>query len=399
MSDKRGKLNIGLYGGSFDPVHKGHVRVARAFMRQLKPEKLIVMPCRIAPHKEKASGAGDEARFRMLCAAFAKDKRIEVSDFELKKDGVSYTVETLRELKKQYPDRNILLVVGADMYLTLREWKEAAEIMTLCEPCVYDREHSAEKIRVYAEGLKRDFGVETRFIRGANVNLSSTELRSALERGENVGSRIPRAVRSIIDDTGVFRSDEYRLALYRRESERLVEEKRFNHILRVEKAAIELAERYGADVYKARAAALLHDVTKRKPHEEQMAMAREYGIPGADEFEKSPKVAHAFTAAAYAERRFLISDPDLLNAIRYHTTGRAGMSTLEKIIFLADGVEEGRTFSGVDEIRAAASESLDRAMLISLEKTQAKIVNNGAYMHPYTAEAIEYFKSVVENNK
>ena len=399
MSDKRGKLNIGLYGGSFDPVHKGHVRVARAFLRQMKPEKLIVMPCRIPPHKEKASDAGDEARFRMLCAAFAKDKRIEVSDFELKKDGVSYTVETLRELKKQYPDRNILLVVGADMFLTLREWKEAAEIMTLCEPCVYDREHSAKRIRAYAEGLKRDFGVETRFIRGANVDLSSTELRSALERGENVGSRIPRAVRSIIDATGVYRSDEYRLALYRRESERLVEEKRFNHILRVEKAAIELAERYGADVYKARAAALLHDVTKRKPHEEQMAMAREYGIPGADEFEKSPKVAHAFTAAAYAERRFLISDPDLLNAIRYHTTGRAGMSTLEKIIFLADGVEEGRTFSGVDEIRAAASESLDRAMLISLEKTQAKIVNNGAYMHPYTAEAIEYFKSVVENNK
>ena len=318
---------------------------------------------------------------------------------ELKKDGVSYTVETLRELKKQYPDRNILLAVGADMFLTLREWKEAAEIMTLCEPCVYDREHSAKRIRAYAEGLKRDFGVETRFLRGANVDLSSTELRSALERGENAGSRIPRAVRGIIDDTGVYRSDEYRLALYRRESERLVEEKRFNHILRVEKAAIELAERYGADVYKARAAALLHDVTKRKTHEEQMAMAREYGIPGADEFDKSPKVAHAFTAAAYAEHRFLVSDTDLLNAIRYHTTGRAGMSLLEKIIFLADGIEEGRKFEGVGEIREAASESLDRAMLISLEKTQAKIIRNGAYMHPYTAEAIEYFKSAVGNNK
>ncbi len=397
MSDKRGKLNIGLYGGSFDPVHKGHVRVARAFLRQMKPEKLIVMPCRVPPHKEKASGAGDEARFRMLCAAFAEDEKIEVSDFELKKDGVSYTVETLRELKKQYPDRNILLAVGADMFLTLREWKEAAEIMTLCEPCVYDREHSAKRIRAYAEGLKRDFGVETRFIRGANVNLSSTELRSALERGENVGSRIPRAVRSIIDDTGVYRSDEYRLALYRRESERLVEEKRFNHILRVEKAAIELAERYGADVYKARAAALLHDVTKRKPHEEQMAMAREYGIPGADEFEKSPKVAHAFTAAAYAEHRFLISDPDLLNAIRYHTTGRAGMCLLEKIIFLADGIEEGRTFDGVDEIRNAAFGDIDRAMLISLEKTKEKIDRNGAYLHPYTADAIAFFSNAVKN--
>ncbi len=397
MSDKRGKLNIGLYGGSFDPVHKGHVRVAHAFLRQMKPEKLIVMPCRIPPHKDKTDGAGGEARLRMLRAAFAKDEKVEVSDFELKKDGVSYTVETLRELKKQYPDRNILLVVGADMFLTLREWKEAAEIMTLCEPCVYDREHSSKEIRAYADGLKRDFGTETRFIKGANVDLSSTVLRSALSEDKPVGGLIPKAVRGIIDETGVYRSEEYRLKLYRCESERLVEEKRFNHILRVEKAAVALAEHYGADVYKARAAALLHDVTKRKTHEEQLNMAREFGIIGAEEFDKSPKVAHAFTASAYAEHRFLISDSDLLNAIRYHTTGRAGMSLLEKIIFLADGIEEGRVFDGVEEIRRAAFEDIDLAMLISLEKTKEKVDKSGAYLHPYTAEAIAFFRDAVKN--
>ncbi|MBO4934089.1 MAG: nicotinate (nicotinamide) nucleotide adenylyltransferase [Clostridia bacterium] len=397
MSDKRGKLNIGLYGGSFDPVHKGHVRVAHAFLRQMKPEKLIVMPCRIPPHKDKTDGAGGEARLRMLRAAFAKDEKVEISDFELKKDGVSYTVETLRELKKQYPDRNILLVVGADMFLTLREWKEAAEIMALCEPCVYDREHSSKEIRAYAEGLKRDFGTETRFIKGANVDLSSTVLRSALSEDKPVGGLIPKAVRGIIDETGVYRSEEYRLKLYRCESERLVEEKRFNHILRVEKAAVALAEHYGADVYKARAAALLHDVTKRKTHEEQLNMAREFGIIGAEEFDKSPKVAHAFTASAYAEHRFLISDSDLLNAIRYHTTGRAGMSLLEKIIFLADGIEEGRVFDGVEEIRRAAFEDIDLAMLISLEKTKEKVDKSGAYLHPYTAEAIAFFRDAVKN--
>lgn len=397
MSDKMEKLNIGLYGGSFDPVHKGHLRVARAFLRQFKPEKLIVMPCRIPPHKENPAGASGEARLAMLRAAFAKDKKIEVSDFELKKDGVSYTVETLRELKKQYPDRLIYLVVGADMFLTLREWKESAEIMTLCEPCVYNRDNSARGISEYAAGLERDFGVKTHFIRGGIVDLSSSELRFALGRDESVGSRIPRAVRGIIDDTGVYRSEEYRLDLYRRESRRLVEEKRFNHIIRVEKAAVALAERYGADVYKARAAALLHDVTKRKTHEEQLNMAREFGIIGVEELEKSPKVAHAFTAAGYAEHRLFVSDPDILNAIRYHTTGRAGMSLLEKLIFLADGIEEGRAFDGVEEIRKAAFEDLDRAMLISLEMTKEKIENNGAYLHPYTADAIAFFRDAVKN--
>ena len=399
MSDKPAKINIGLYGGSFDPVHKGHVRAARAFVRQFGPEKLIVMPCRVPPHKEKLDGAGGEARLRMLEAVFANDEKIVVSDYELKKDGVSYTVETLRELKKRYPDSRVFLVVGTDMFLTLREWKEAEEIFRLCEPCVYARGRHKAETREYASGLERDFGVKTHYIAGGIVDVSSTELRAALAEDKRVGGAVPRAARRIIDKTGVYRSEEYRLGVYRRESERLVEEKRFNHILRVEKAAIALAERYGADIYKARAAALLHDVTKRKTHEEQLNMAREFGIINAEELEKSPKVAHAFTGACYAEHELFVSDPEILDAIRYHTTGRAGMSLLEKIIFLADGIEEGRTFSGVDEIRAAAFEDLDKAMLVSLEKTRRKIEANNAYLHPYTAEAIEYFTNAAKRRR
>ena len=396
MSDKSGKINIGLYGGSFDPVHKGHVRVARAFVRQFKPEKLIVMPCRIPPHKEKSGEASDAARLRMLKATFARDKKIEVSDYELKKDGVSYTVETLRDLKARYPDDVIFLVVGADMYLSLREWKEPDEIFRLCEPCVYRRGKTDKETRAFAAELERDFGVKTHFIRGRLENFSSTDLRDELARDERVGSAVPKAVRRFIDETGVYRSEEYRLEVYRRESERLVEEKRYNHILRVEKAAIALAEHYGADVYKARAAALLHDVTKRKTTEEQLKLADEFGIIGAEEFIKSPKVAHAFTGAGYAEYRLGVGDPDLLNAIRFHTTGRAGMSLLEKIIFLADGIEDGRAFRGVEELRRTAFVDIDKAMLKSLERTREKIEEKGAYMHPYTAEAIEYFKNKAE---
>ena len=397
MSDKSAKINIGLYGGSFDPVHKGHVRVARAFVRQFKPEKLIVMPCRIPPHKEKSGEVSDAARLRMLEATFAKDKKIEVSDYELKKDGVSYTVETLRELKKQYSGRRIFLVVGADMFLSLREWMEPEEIFRLCEPCVYRRGFTLDETRRYAADLERDYGVKTHFIKGLLENVSSTDIRIALEDDWiGVETKLPKAVRRFVNVTGAYRCEDYRLYIYRDEAKSRVEEKRYNHILRVEKAAIALAERYGADVFKARAAALLHDVTKRNTHEEQLRMAHEFGIIGAEEFEKSPKVAHAFTAAGYAEYVLGVGDADMLNAIRYHTTGRAGMSLLEKIIFLADGIEEGRTFAGVDEIRAAAFEDLDKAMLISLEITKAKIDGMGAYLHPYTAEAIDYFRNAAK---
>ncbi|MBR5769201.1 MAG: nicotinate (nicotinamide) nucleotide adenylyltransferase [Clostridia bacterium] len=396
MSEHSGKMVIGLYGGSFDPVHRGHVRVARAFVKQFKPDKLIIMPCRMPPHKEKSDGGSDELRFRMLSAVFAKDKKTEVSDFELKKEGVSYTVETLRELKRRYPGAEFMLVVGTDMFLTLREWKEAAELLSLATPCVYARGDSAEETAAYAAALERDFGVKTRYIKGAVDDVSSTELRDKIAEDIGVGRMMPRAARKLIDAVGAYHSETYRLEVYRAESERSVERKRFLHILRVEKAAIELAEHYGENVFKARAAALLHDVTKRKSAEEQQRMAEEFGIPGAGEFVKSPKVAHAFTAAGYAEHRLYVDDPDILDAIRYHTTGRAGMSRLEKIIFLADGIEEGRTFAGVDEIRAAAFEDLDKAMLISLEKTKEKIDGKGAYLHPYTAEAIDYFRNAAK---
>lgn len=395
MSDAAEKI-IGLYGGSFDPVHKGHIRVARAFIRRFSPEKLLIMPCRIPPHKTKSECACADMRLRMLKAAFENDEKAEVSDFELKKPGVSYTVETLRELKRIYPGHRIMLIVGTDMYLSLRDWKNADEIFSLCEPCVYARGSKKRETAVYAQGILRDFGVQTHFIKGRLTNVSSTGLREKLASDKCVDSLIPRGVKRIIDETGVYRSEQYRLAVYRELSERSVEKKRFDHILRVEQAAIRLAEHYGVDVFKARAAALLHDVTKRKTLDEQLNLASEFDIIEGSGFTQAPKVAHAFTAAAFAEHRLSVTDADIVNAVRFHTTGRAGMSTLEKLIFLADGIEDGRDFKGVEELREAAFESLDKAMLISLEATKTKIEKSGAYLHPYTAEAIEYFEGIVK---
>ncbi|MBR5942696.1 MAG: nicotinate (nicotinamide) nucleotide adenylyltransferase, partial [Clostridia bacterium] len=175
MSEHSGKMVIGLYGGSFDPVHRGHVRVARAFVKQFKPDKLIIMPCRMPPHKEKSDGGSDELRFRMLSAVFAKDKKTEVSDFELKKEGVSYTVETLRELKRRYPGAEFMLVVGTDMFLSMETWYRPEEIFRLSTVVCALRNGSPEdeqKVKIKAKEYRKRFGARIRILKGRPLEIS-----------------------------------------------------------------------------------------------------------------------------------------------------------------------------------------------------------------------------------
>lgn len=402
MSDIKDKRIIGIYGGSFDPVHKGHVSVASAFLRQINPEKLMIIPCCIPPHKEKHGGANGYLRTQMLKAAFADFDRVEISDIELKRANISYTVDTVRQIKQAEPDATLMLVVGTDMFLSLHQWRNPEVLLGSCDICVYDRgEITLRETEEYKKFLEETYGTHVVRLEGETVDVSSTELREKLYRDEDVADCIPYEAYKIINETGIYRSEEFRLAAYRRISEAAVDEVRFAHILRVETAAERLAGIYGADMFRARAAAILHDVTKRKTFEEQMAFAGEFGIKEAAEFDKGPKVAHAFTAAGYIEKYLSVDDDDIINAVRYHTTGRAGMSTLEKIIFIADGVEDGRTFDGVEAVRkyAYVEKDLDMAMLESLVQTKRKIESKGMYMNTHTADAIEYFEDLINNRR
>lgn len=399
MSDKMDKKIIGIYGGSFDPVHKGHVSVASAFVQQINPYKLMVIPCCIPPHKEKQGGANGYLRYTMLNAVFDGMEQIEVSDIELKRDNISYTIDTVYQIKKDEPDAELMLVVGTDMFLSLHEWRKAEELLTICDICLYNRGNtSSDKIDEYTDFLKNTYGTKVVRLKGEIVDISSTELRGKLLSNDDITDCIPVKAYDIIKQTGIYMSGEDRLSVYRNISKNAVDEVRFAHILRVEDAAEKMANIFGVDVFKARAAAILHDVTKRKTFEEQMAFAEEFGIEQADEFEQSPKVAHAFTAGGYIKKYLSINDEDIVNAVTFHTTGRPGMSSLEKLIFLADGVEDGRTFDGVDVVRKYVFDDLDMdmAMLESLEQTKRKVESKGMYMNSLTAEAIEYFEDLIQ---
>lgn len=157
---------------------------------------------------------------------------------------------------------------------------------------------------------------------------------------------------------------------------------RFHHTMGVVISAEELASQYGADPVKARAAALLHDVAKGYGRERLLKEALEFGIVLSDIERRAPSLIHAPLGAEVARREFGVGDPDILAAVRYHTTGRAGMSLLEKVVFLADYVEPGRTHPGVERVREAARHDLDRAALLALDQTIVYLVERGELIAP-----------------
>lgn len=168
---------------------------------------------------------------------------------------------------------------------------------------------------------------------------------------------------------------------YIRELDSLSERRRV-HSLNVSAEAVRLAEKYGADIEKARLAGLLHDVTKETDHDLQLQIIENGGIILSELERRSPKLWHAISGAVYVRDKLGIQDEDIFNAIRYHTTGRAGMSLLEKVIFIADFTSAERDYPDVDVIREHAENSLEEGMLYGIGFTVSRLVGRRDLVSP-----------------
>ncbi len=179
--------------------------------------------------------------------------------------------------------------------------------------------------------------------------------------------------------------------------EKMLSPKRFQHTLGVIEAAKDLAIRYGSDVSQAQIAGMLHDITKECSVTEQMQYCTEFAIELTQLEIKSPKLLHAKTGAGFAQYRLDVNDPAILDALRYHTTGRRDMTKLDKILYLADYIEVNRRFPGVDEVRALIDCGLDAMMLQAMRQTIQELLDKQAPIHPDTFEC--YNQLLLERGK
>ena len=200
-------MRVGIYGGTFSPVHNGHVAAAKAFMEQMWLDILYIIPTGVTPHKTMKGDATAADRLEMCRLAFAGMEGVIVSDLEMRREGKSYTVDTLRQLYD--PDGRLFLLMGTDMLLTLDKWREPEEIFRLCYPVYIRREEDGaldaaivEKIKTYQE----KYGKVVRRIVAPAIEISSTDVRAAVAEGFPIEGAVPPAVAAYIRDRGLYRN-------------------------------------------------------------------------------------------------------------------------------------------------------------------------------------------------
>lgn len=200
-------MRVGIYGGTFSPVHNGHVAAAKAFMEQMWLDILYIIPTGVTPHKTMKGDATAADRLEMCRLAFESMEGVIVSDLEMRREGKSYTVDTLRELYD--PDGRLFLLMGTDMLLTLDHWREPEEIFRLCYPVYIRREEDGaldaaivEKIKTYQE----KYGKVVRRIMAPPILISSTDVRAAVAEGFPIEGAVPSSVAAYIRDRGLYRN-------------------------------------------------------------------------------------------------------------------------------------------------------------------------------------------------
>ncbi len=381
----------GLFGGTFNPPHAGHISAAAEAVRSLGLDKLIIMPTGTPPHKVMEPGAPDaDARFEMTKLAAAEIENAVVSDEEIRRGGKSYTADTVRSLLAAEPDTELWLIMGEDMLFSFERWYDSRWLMDNVKLAVFARSDSLPEIYAHAERL-RSLGAHVRVVEKEVIEISSTTLRAELPK---------RGGREYLTDavySHIIRSRLYGalpdLDWIRGKAMELLKPSRVAHVLGTEETAAKMAVRWGADEADARTAALLHDCTKRLTSEEQLkfeSLRDTMSIVAIPE-----KLFHAVTGAELAQREFGISD-ELRDAIRWHTSGRPEMTLLEKIIYLADMVEPNRDFEGVEHLRGLCFEDIDRAMYEALEISVRSIRQRNLPEDAATLHALEYYRGIVK---
>ncbi len=385
---------IGIYGGTFNPPHIGHIRAAEYAVESLQLTKLLMIPSCISPHKKLPEDSpAPEQRMEMLRLAVGDNEKIEISDLELRRGSTSYTYETVAEVRKLYPNAEILLFMGTDMFLSFDSWKNPEQILQNAALAVFYRGDRDEISKIQEKKAFFEAKEATVYLAENPVtDISSTDLRRMLVFSCAEPFLSP-GVGDYIRQKGLYGTGKNYHNLSIEELERVVtallKPDRVAHVLGCRQTAKKLAELHGADPVDAQRAALLHDITKALDGGLQLTLCREYGIKLDDFSANNPKTLHALTGSLVA-RRIFGENEAVVAAIESHTTGKADMNTLEKIIYVADYMEPNRNFPGVEQLRQLAWTDLTAALKMGLEMTLTMLKEQGREISPESQMALDF---------
>ncbi|HHW90630.1 MAG TPA: nicotinate (nicotinamide) nucleotide adenylyltransferase [Clostridiales bacterium] len=373
-------MRLIIFGGTFDPPHNGHVELISS-LNFSNDDKVIILPNYIPPHK--SADASSEDRLNMCKLAFAD---LEVCDYEIKKGGASYTYQTLQHFQKEYSldCDHLIYIIGADSMRDLKNWGHPHKLSRLATFLVFRRPHynNVEKdIKDFKDLYGGNF-ILSDFI-GQDISSTEIRVRNAFDQA---GDYVPKGVYDYINQKGLYQK--YR-AITSKYSRFGLSQKRINHTLSVTLTALKLGYVYQVESEKIILAALLHDIGKNL----SLKKAYELGLNISYKTIELPAVCrHADFGYEIAKTFFGIKDEEVLNAIKYHTTGRPDMTLLEKIILLSDYFEPTRQTPGIDKIAQVAQTDIDKAVAMALKDNLNYLKQQNYEIAPITISAYKYYQ-------
>ncbi len=379
-----------LYGGTFNPIHRGHLDICVRARQAVDARRVLLMPAAQPPHKSAGWLAPDQDRLAMCALAAREYDLIQVDDWEIRRGGRSYTVDTLGHLAAVFPEEELWLLIGTDMFLTFTQWHRWEEIGKMASLLVASREEGDRERLLDQQQKLAERGVRSRLLQNPPMPMSSTQIREELRRDGTTGKVCPQVL-DYIREKELYLHPPEELDYLRRYIRPLMTDYRYRHSLGVEKQAVKMARRFGADQRKAALAGILHDVCKDMPKGALLQNILESGIINGIDFKASPQLIHSYAGALYLQSHMDIHDLEVIEAVRYHTTARAGMSLLETVVYLADLTSEDREYPDVGEMRRLCDTDLRKAMIHALTHTVKELTRKQKPICPDTLGACKEY--------
>ncbi len=388
-----------IFGGTFDPIHTGHLLIASRIMEKYGFGKVYFLPSGTPPHKAQTYSSKED-RLTLLKLAIQDNPSFEVLDVEITKETPSYTIETIELLEKRFNYPKITFIMGADMFMTIESWRRVDDLLSKIDIIVASR--AEPKMKELKKKLKKKYDMKIKFFSEIETNISSTYIREKIKMYESVKYLVPNVVENYILRNNLYlQNEDVLFSKMMSEASLNLSNKRLLHIEGVIRTALEIGAYHEIPFEKIRMAAGAHDIAKDYPIADCDAFIRENNIELDPRAKDDIRLMHGHIAAKMIENMYGIKDECIISAVKNHTFGRIGMSKLELLIAVADYVEPSREFEDeermfADNIKEVAKTSLTDAYYIKLEDLVKRLSKNGEEIHPLTQETYNYYKTIFE---
>lgn len=333
-------MEIAIIGGSFDPIHKGHLAMAKHVLKHHLVDEVWFMVAKDTPLKDRKL-TGYEERCRLCHLAIQPYKRMRICTLEQELEGVSYTIYTVKELQKRYPKDHFVWLIGGDQAAQLQRWKDIEELVERIDFYVFPRNQQMIHCTYPYTEMKMEL-----------IEVSSSEIRRGRKR-----YMLPASVRRYMDEQGFYIEEQVRSCM---------SEKRFLHSQSVAKVCVEIAKAHHMDTHRAYLAGMLHDVCKEWSLPQLHAYMKQLDAAHLDE---AKAIWHGYVAAHYIKRAFGIYDKGIAHAIYHHVKGES-TEPLAMLLYISDKVEPTRGYDSDKEI-ALCKRDLKKGFLLVHEQQKA----------------------------